>query len=95
MNIDELIVKLIQLKIELGGNTEVLMSFNGCTNSGELLRISEVNITGFFTNPKDPEGEVYDLDSYQPEPGDKIVKMVNLFSNRDKFVDGSGIDFGD
>lgn len=93
MNIDNLIDKLSQLKTELGGDTEVLMSFNGVTDSGELLRISEVGITGFFIDPKDPD-EIYEVGEYTPEPGDKVKKMVNLFSNRNKFVDGNGIDFG-
>lgn len=48
MNIDQLIDKLNVLKTKLGGNTEVLMSFNGCTQSGELLKITDAGITGFF-----------------------------------------------
>lgn len=90
MNIDQLIDKLNTLKAELGGNTEVLMSFNGCTDSGELLKITEVGTTGFFLTPED---EVYWLDDYEPELGDKIKKMVNLYSNRNKFADGPEIDF--
>jgi len=82
MSINDLIEKLNKLKIELGGETEVLMSFNGCTNSWEFLNITEVDTTGFFL---DSEGEVYHLGDYEPEVGDKVKKMVNLYSNRDKF----------
>lgn len=91
--IDELIGDLTKLKNELGGNTEVLFSFNGCTESGELLRISEVEVTGFFTDPNDPNGEIYQLGDYEPDPGDQIKKYVNIYSNREKFVDGEGINF--
>lgn len=91
--IDELITELVKLKSELGGNTEVLFSFNGCTNSGELLRITEVTTTGFFTDPNDNNGDIYQLDEYEPNPGDLIKKYVHLRSDRDPFVNGEGIDF--
>jgi hypothetical protein len=82
--IDELIDELQQFKSRLGGNTEVVFSFNGCTESGELLSITNVEIGGHFMSS---DGNIYNMSGFVPNSGDKIEEVINIYSNREKYAD--------
>ena len=85
--INEVICELESWRDQLGRDTEVVLSFSGSTESGELLQVTKIVSGGHFVVPDGPDGEIYDLDDYIPEEGDKVKKIVKIVSILEKYVE--------
>ena len=81
--LDETINELTKLKKELGGNSTVIFEFNGGTQSGELCEISKIDVFGYF---RDEDGELFDMNNYEPNVDDKVTNVVRIYSDREKYV---------
>ena len=79
--IDETINELTKLKKKLGGNSTVVFSFNGGTESGELCGISKIDVLGYFY---DKDDLLFTCD-YEPNVNDKVTNVVRIYSDREKY----------
>ena len=76
-------------------NADVFMSFNGCTESGEMLNITNIDTVTFF---REEDSENYVSSEEYSIPKDyagNICTAINLYSNRcsyeptlDEYVEG-------
>lgn len=83
MTLNTLIEKLTELRTAISGDTPVVFSFNGCTESGTFMNVTEVVNEPYFFPTNE---EFYLVRDYIPAPGDVIRPLVHISSNGDPFI---------
>lgn len=80
--LDEVIAELSAIRDKIGGNVQVFFDKNGCWDGP--MSITEIEETGCFTGSDD---EFYWLEDADPDPSNKVHKLVRIYSDRSLLFD--------